>query len=137
MSTPKLKKSNSSSQSADRSQRSIKSFFSKAPAILSKPSPISKVVDASLTPAPSSSAPEQPSSPAERVAEAKSGKNKENGLPSPSTPADIGADGEREEGVDVAGSSPIRQVCVPKRVSVMGDAVVIRPSRGLFNETVG
>jgi DNA mismatch repair protein MSH6 len=107
---PTLKKTPSASQSKNKSsqgQRSILGFFSKQSAT---PKPVlnAKETGSQLTPAPSSDA-AAPSSPLDAVAG--SGKNKENGLPSPSSSAEVlkgrGADGVAE---DVPGS-PSRKVC--------------------------
>lgn len=138
MSTPRpstVKKPSSSSQS-NKTQKSILGFFQKksesgsSPA--TKPSPtlpssakslvispkkaISRPSSAinDLTPAPSSDALE-PSSPTYGANEYARGRNKENGLPSPVTPADMtGADGISKEVAGVASlSSPSHRVSAP------------------------
>jgi DNA mismatch repair protein MSH6 len=105
---PTLKKTtSSSSQSKNKSaqgQRSILGFFSKQGAT---PNAVLKAKESGsqLTPAPSSDA-IVPSSPLEAVSG--SGKNKENGLPSPSSSLEVlkGADGKVED----LPSSPSRKV---------------------------
>jgi DNA mismatch repair protein MSH6 len=111
VSTPKptLKKTPSASQSKNKSsqgQRSILGFFSKQGAT---PNPVLKAKESGsqLTPDPSSDA-AAPSSPLDAVAEP--GRNKENGLPSPSSSSEAlkgrGADGVAE----VLPGSPSRKV---------------------------
>jgi hypothetical protein len=119
-STPKrdIKKPSSSTQSSKGQQTSILGFFqkksdAKAPVAASTPIPLGKRktnVSSQLTPAPSSDAVEPPSSSEAAIAE----RNKENGLPSPVTPAEFesGAD-VRAEGVDAQDySSPLRKVII-------------------------
>ncbi|KAF2436750.1 putative DNA mismatch repair protein Msh6 [Tothia fuscella] len=112
ISTPKptLKKS-SSSQSSSKNQRSILGFFSKQASGTPKPTfnQPKNATASQLTPAPSSDV-IAPSSPIEAVVKAASGKNKENGLPSPSSSSqpNQGADDAAEiDGVNV--NSPSRK----------------------------
>lgn len=106
VSTPKpsLMKSSSSSK-ADSKQRSIQSFFQKIP----NPKPAAPQSSNPLTPAPSSAAASSP------IAEQKlfeRVRDKENGLPSPITPAEEIKDADvKPEGVDgTLSSSPSRKV---------------------------
>lgn len=123
---PTLKKSTSSASASasQKGQRTILGFFQKkggagpassSPAAPStvRPSPATATRKPGLTPAPSSDAgaPSSPPLPSSPILKANSGKNKENGLPSPasSTP-DLDADAVgRQEGPEPA-SSPPRKV---------------------------
>lgn len=113
--TPKasLKKSNSGSQSGKSQQRSILGFFGKkasTPSEASTPKQETKKTS-QLTPSPSSDA-IAPSSP--YAVEVSTGKNKENGLPSPASPPSSvnGADGAAEGLGGNSFSSPTRKVRV-------------------------
>lgn len=93
---PPLKKSSSGSQSS-KSQKSITGFFQKKSAENSQESPrlpapakqLSKGSSSSLTPAPSSDAPEYPEE-MEGLVIGKDAEEKSTGLPSPITPLDGG-----------------------------------------------
>lgn len=126
MATPKsasLKKSNSIK--TDKSQRSILGFFQKksaatpstGSAVKAELSTATPQRPLDFTPAPSSDA-IQPSSPLGNVTmkREKDEKNKENGLPSPMSATEVGADKDiLKEGVDKAFSSPSRKVRLDAR----------------------
>ncbi len=103
---PPLKKSSSGSQSS-KSQKSITGFFQKKSAETSQESPslpapakkLSRGSSLSLTPAPSSDAPEYPEE-MEGLIVGKDAEEKSTGLPSPITPLD--------EGKTAASRNPIK-----------------------------
>jgi DNA mismatch repair protein MSH6 len=110
MSTPKssLKKSTSGSQSL-KGQKSILGFFGKTPST-GAPTPKFETKAASqLTPAPSSDAPAYSSPIPVNIS---TGKNKENGLPSPASPlSSVTGTDRATEGLENNGfSSPTRKV---------------------------
>jgi len=131
---PSASKKQAPSSQSKKNQKSILGFFQKksdagsSPITKSSPpaaspastirAPISKKISAgydssaALTPAPSSDAPE-PSSPVYSESDDGKGKNKENGLLSPVTPAGVGADSVLLEVAGVSMSSPIRKVDIP------------------------
>lgn len=130
---PSASKKQAPSSQSNKSQKSILGFFQRksdagsSPIPKSSPlaaspastirAPISKISagydsSAALTPAPSSDAPE-PSSPVYSESDDGKGKNKENGLLSPVTPAGVGADSVLLEVAGVSMSSPIRKVDIP------------------------
>ena len=122
MSTPKptLKKSSSASKST-QGQRSILGFFTKSastPASKVSTSTFEQETASQLTPAPSSDA-TTPSSPA--LVQSSFGKDKENGLPSPSSSLDPlkSADGGAEGVGNNAFSSPSRKVDIFSAGSVL------------------
>lgn len=119
---PTLKSTTSSQSDKGKGQKSILGFFGKKPdadriptattngsvkPTLAKSSQSLRPSNSNPTPAPSSDAPEPPSSVPGSSWEA-SGKNKENGLPSPITPVSVSADGVRKEAPGK--SSPSRKV---------------------------
>lgn len=115
---PTLKKSSSGSQSS-KSQKSITGFFQKKSAETSQENPrlpapikkLSKSSSSSLTPAPSSDAPEYPEE-MEGLVIGKDAREKSTGLPSPITPLDGGKTATSRNSVKLpfGFSSPSRNV---------------------------
>ncbi|KAF2192150.1 DNA mismatch repair protein Msh6 [Zopfia rhizophila CBS 207.26] len=129
MSTPRpssQKKQPASGSQSGKNQKSILGFFQKKTTNSPSPGPtastpakktptsslskksFTKARVSTLTPTPSSDAPE-PSSPIREEGDSGLGKNKENGLPSPVTPSDVVANGVSSEVAGVAFSSPSRK----------------------------
>ncbi|KAK3076463.1 hypothetical protein LTS18_012934 [Coniosporium uncinatum] len=118
---PTLKSKTSSQSDKNKGQKSILGFFGKKPdadrtpttttngstkSTFTKSTPSLRTSNSNPTPAPSSDVPDPPSSIVGSSQET-SGKNKENGLPTPTTPASAHADGVRKEAPDK--SSPSRK----------------------------
>lgn len=129
MSTPRPKPKLSQSQSNSK-QKTLLGFFQKKSGPAPSPAPQQASKDASSSiPTPTSSAEHAPSSsPVLASSPIKTGKNKENGLPSPVTPIlQAEADGVGKEGLSHSTTSPSRKVCF--RVNFRREAQADETSR--------